>query len=368
MTEITGTPTAEMLNAEGQTIAEAVSFRKMATIRRIDNIEPIEGADKIVCATVGGWKLVTAIDNGFKIGDLVVYCEIDSWIPTKVAPFLTKPGHFPKTYNGVEGEKLRTIKLRGQISQGLIMPIEKCIEVCGCWSSLEEGTDVTEWLGIQKWEAPLSAQLAGQARGNFPSQIAKTDQERIQNLTREFNNGKLQVETYEVQEKCEGSSCTVYLLDDFGVCSRNLDLKETEGNSFWDIARAIGAEEKLRAFGQPIAIQGELIGPGIQDNIYKLTKHEFRLFDVQLPNEGGRYMDPEERRAFAAEMGFMEAPLIDAEWSFGDMTIEDVIKMADGKSLINPNVNREGLVFKARGGKRFTWKAISNAYLAKQKD
>jgi RNA ligase (TIGR02306 family) len=190
-----------------------------------------------------------------------------------------------------------------------------------------------------------------------------------QNMTRAFANGTLQAETYEVQEKCEGSSMTVYVLtDEFGVCSRNLDLKETEGNTFWDLARSQGMEEKLRAFGQDIAIQGEAIGPGIQGNIYKLDKHEFRLFDVQLPSEGGRYMDPDERAEFAAKYGFTQAPLIDANWSFGDKTIDDVIKMADGQSVINPKVKREGLVFKANSRKRYTWKAISNLYLAKSKD
>jgi len=96
--------------------------RKLATIRVIDKIESIDGADKIVCATVGGWKLVTAIDNGFKEGDLVVYLEIDSWVPTELAPFLSK-GKEPREFNGVKGERLRTIKLRGAISQGLILPL-----------------------------------------------------------------------------------------------------------------------------------------------------------------------------------------------------------------------------------------------------
>jgi hypothetical protein len=147
--------------------------RKLASIRRIDKIEPIEGADKIVKATVGGWQLVTAIDNGFKEGDLVIYMEIDSWIPTELAPFLSK-GKEPREFNGVKGEKLRTIRMRGQISQGLLLPLESV----GYTGSLADGTDLTEMLGIQKWEAPVNAQLAGMARGNFPSFIRKTDQER----------------------------------------------------------------------------------------------------------------------------------------------------------------------------------------------
>lgn len=365
MSEIkfTNTPADELRNAEGQTIAEAVSFRKMATIRRVDNIEPIEGADKIVCATVGGWKLVTAITNGFKIGDLVVYCEIDSWIPTKVAPFLTKPGHFPKTFNEVQGEKLRTIKLRGQVSQGLIMPIASCIEICGCWSPLEEGTDVSEWLGIQKYEKPMDAKLAGMAKGNFPSRIFKTDQERIQNLKREL-------ETYanmnwEITEKMEGSSMTAYVLDDvFGVCSRNLDLKETEGNTFWDTARAFDLETKLRKIGGNIAIQGELIGPGIQDNIYGLTKHEFRLFDIFYPDTM-EYAAPVIRQNICDNFQILHVPILFEQCISDDM--QTLIQSADGKSQIGTKPNREGIVFKSQDGKT-SFKAISNLYLEKQKD
>lgn len=380
MTEIniTNTPAAELTNAKGQTVAEAVRFRKMATIQKIVSISPIEGADNIEVARVLNWDVVVKRGE-FSVGSLATYFEIDSWIPTALAPFLTKPGHFPKTYNGVEGEKLRTIRLRGVVSQGLLLPVFDdstgtylmiMDEETGEYSlTVAEGDDVTDVLGIQKWEAPISAQLAGQARGNFPSRIVKTNQERIQNLTRAFANGTLQAQTYEVQEKCEGSSMTAYVLDgEFGVCSRNLDLKETEGNTFWDLARSQGMEEKLRAFGQDIAVQGEAVGPGIQSNWYKLAKHEFRLFDVQLPNEGGRYMDPTERAEFAAKYGFTQAPLIDANWSFGDKTIDDVIKMADGQSVINPKVKREGLVFKANSRNRFTWKAISNLYLATSKD
>ena len=335
----------------------------MATIRRIDKIEPIEGADKIVCATVGGWKLVTAIDNGFKEGDLVVYCEIDSWIPTSVAPFLTKPGHVPKVYEGVEGEKLRTIKLRGQISQGLIMPLSVLTMV---ESELIEGLDVSVPLGIVKYEPPVSAALAGVARGNFPSWIYKTDQERIQNLKREFP--KLQEHTWEVTEKLEGSSLTAYIRDGvFGVCSRNLDLVETEGNTFWKVAREQKLEEKLRVFGKNIAVQGELIGEGVQDNIYKIKGHNFCLFDVFLIDTA-TYMLPHERLLFAVEAGINHAPRKLGTNSIAGMTMEEVIALADGDSEIGVKPKREGLVFKSTTDHQLSFKVISNVYLSKQKD
>jgi len=153
-------------------------MRKLASIRRIDNILPIEGADAIECAVVGGWKVVVKKAE-FIVGDLAVYFEIDSWIPTELAPFLSK-GKSPREFQGIHGERLRTVKLRGQLSQGLLLPLEStCANID---SELFEGLDVSFPLNIVKWEMPVPAQLAGQVKGNFPTVIPKTDQERVQNL------------------------------------------------------------------------------------------------------------------------------------------------------------------------------------------
>ena len=144
----------------------------------------------------------------------------------------------------------------------------------------------SELLGILKYEKPLSAQLAGQARGNFPSFIPKTDEERIQNLSKQLAKWQEQNLEFEVTEKLDGSSMTVYITTEqdeqgqevprFGVCSRNLDLKDTEGNSFWEAAKKYDLERKLIEFNAEcsmnIAIQGELVGEGIQGNKYKLTE------------------------------------------------------------------------------------------------
>lgn len=165
-------------------------MRKLASIRRIADIQPIEGADAIVVAVVDGWKVVVKKDE-FQVGDLAVYLEIDSWVPHELAPFLSK-GQEPREYNGVKGERLRTIKLRGTTSQGLLLKVDQLVfatetKSIGPDSSAvlrveklnHEGADLTEILGIQKWEAPIPAQLQGQAAGMFPtSLIPKTDQER----------------------------------------------------------------------------------------------------------------------------------------------------------------------------------------------
>ena len=337
-------------------------MRKLATIRKIDALTPIDGADKIEVATVGGWKVV-AQKGLYNVGDLAVYFEIDSWIPTELAPFLSK-GKEPREFEGVKGERLKTIKLRGQLSQGLLMPLEEACKNID--SELFEGLDVSFPLNIIKWEKPMNAQLAGLARGNFPSLIPKTDQERVQNLTKEINAAIETRTRFEVTEKLEGSSMTVYLIDgEFGVCSRNLDLKETEGNSFWATARRDDIEGKMRAVDEhwSFAIQGELIGPGIQGNIYKLSQPEFRVFDV-YNIQSGAYLDPEDRRALIERMGLQHVPVLTTFMMA--LPVDELLTLAEGKSELNKDQEREGIVFKeVNGGMSF--KAISNSYLLGEK-
>ena len=340
-----------------------MSERKLATIRVIDAIDPIEGADKIVCATIGGWKLVTAIDNGFSVGDLVVYLEIDSWVPTELASFLSK-GKEPREFNGVKGERLRTIKLRGQVSQGLLLPTSVVTGEDATAYELTEGQDVTEALGIQKWERPMNAQLAGMARGNFPSFIRKTDQERIQNLSRELVKYVEAGYTFEETEKLEGSSMTVYSNEgDFGVCSRNLDLKETEGNAFWATANKLMLREVLNETGRNLAIQGELIGPGIQGNIYGLSEPSFRVFDI-FDIDAQEYVTPAERNALCFEYALIEAPLLGTLTIATVPTMTGLLARAEGKSKL-ANCEREGVVYKCVENPGISFKAISNSYLLK---
>ena len=329
-------------------------MRKMATVRVIDSILPIPDADSIECAVIGGWKVVTK-KGEYQPGDLAIYCEIDSWIPHELAPFLSKGE--PKEYNGVKGERLRTVRLRKQLSQGLLLPL-----VCLGRLIVEEGTDVSEELGIQKWEAPISAQLAGQVKGTFPSQIPKTDQERVQNLKRELENYDSVL--FEVTEKMEGSSMTCYLIDgEFGVCSRNMDLKRDENNTFWKVAIEEDIEQKLRAYGaNNVAVQGELIGPGIQGNIYNLTAHRFMVFDVYDIQEG-YYLLPEDRKTFVDAIGLKHVPVLGTHLLV-DPDIDSILLAAEGKSLLNPNQEREGVVYKAVNI-QFSFKAISNKYLLK---
>ena len=340
-------------------------MRKMASIRKIDALTPIEGADAIECATVGGWKVV-AQKGLYKEGDLAVYFEIDSWIPFELAPFLSK-GKEPREFEGIKGERLKTIKLRGQLSQGLLMPLD-VIEIP---FGLVDGEDVTEQLGIKKWEKPINAQLAGVCKGNFPSLIPKTDQERVQNLVKEIVAANELGTKFEITEKLEGSSMTCYLLDGvFGVCSRNMDLKETADNAFWKTARVEGVEDKMREEFAMVdfAVQGELVGPGIQGNIYNLKETAFYVFDI-YDIRRGEYVDPDTRRAMVTSMGLTHVPVIAYTASLYDTLgitdIASLLKFAEGKSTL-ADTEREGIVFKEVNG-GFTFKAISNKYLLGEK-
>jgi len=361
--------------------------RKLATIRRISNIEPIEGADKIELCTVDNWKVVTAKDVGHQVGDLVVYCEIDSFLPTSESEYeFLRKSSYKKLSDGTEGYRIKSVRLRSQLSQGLILPLsllskygnlvnegeELFLEIksgteCNLYIriKLEEGVDLTEILHITKWEAPLGAVLSGLAKGLFPSHIIrKTDEERVQNLTKFYESYK--AHTMYVTEKLDGSSVTYFLYNgEFGACSRNLELSPTEdGNTFWRVARELDLENKLREFGYNIALQGELIGEGIQGNPYKIkgqTVKFFNIFDIAIQE----YFPLQEFKDLIDGFDLETVPIL-TEKCILPNTIDELITMADGKSLLNPDFNREGIVVRSLD-RKISFKAISNLFLLNEK-
>jgi RNA ligase (TIGR02306 family) len=243
--------------------------RKLASIQKVLDIQPIPNADAIECLTVLGWKVV-AKKNEFKVGDLVVYFEVDSILKERPEVEFLRKSNF----------RIKTIKLRGQVSQGLCLPLSILAgEVELPHDPYAEGDDVTSVLEVVKYEPYIPAQLAGTVKGSFPDFMHKTDEVRIQTvpsiLTRHQNK------KFYVTEKVDGSSMTVYLRNgEFGVCSRNLELKETEGNSLWKTARELDLENKLKSLDRNMALQGELVGPGVQGNKYKLDKLNFFIFNI----------------------------------------------------------------------------------------
>ena len=342
--------------------------RKLATIRQIDNIQPIEGADMIELATVGGWKVVVAKDVNHKVGDLVVYCEIDSFLPIEPEFEFLRKSSYKKMADGTEGFRLKTIRLRGQVSQGLILPLKDAYEVFkrntpNMDMDWFEGLEVTEMLNIVKYEPPVPAQLSGQVKGMFPSFLKKTDEERIQNLTREFEEYKNEV--FYVTEKLDGSSVTYYVKDGvFGVCSRNLDLVESEGNSMWKFANTSGLKERLLALDRNIAVQGEIIGEGIQGNPYKIIGQTVRLFNG-FDIDKYEYLSLDDLLKLSKWLEVKTVPILDLEFRLPD-TIDELLSYADSKSVLNEKFDREGVVIRSHD-RKISFKAISNKFLLNEK-
>ena len=348
--------------------------RKMASVQRVAEVKSIKGADLICAYKINGWWVVDQVGK-YQVGDLTIYCEIDSWIPNTIAPFLSK-GKEPREYFGVKGERLRTVRLKGQLSQGLLLPYETlAVEFegntgIGDW---EEGDDVSEELDIQKWEAPVNAQLAGIMKGNWPHFIQKTDQERIQNIQREITDAFNNKDKFEVTVKLDGSSCTVYYNNsEVGVCSRNIDLKlEQEGNAFVDIAKKTGLIETLPKLNRNIAIQGELMGPGIQGNKEDFRENRLFVFDIyDIDNQC--YFSVTDRMDIFRELlalgGCMHLELTPLDQThfitLPSDNIDKLLQLAEGQS-INAKV-REGIVFKRLDGK-FSFKIINNEFLLKDR-
>ena len=346
--------------------------RVLASIKRIDEIRPIENADAIECAVLGGWQVVVK-KGEFIAGQLAMMAEIDSWIPTALAPFLSK-GKEPREYNGVKGERLKTIRLRGQLSQGLLLPLYSngfTDNLLSNWAKAEkyckEGDDVTVFLGIQKYEVVENWMKTSQAKGNFPSFIFKTDQERIQNLKREVQQWKANGDVWEVTEKLDGSSMTVFLHKELGlsgVCSRNLELRFEPDSlgTFWSVALRDNILEKLAELDQSLALQGELIGPSIQGNPYKLTEFQFYVYDI-FEIKSQKYLLPHEVQYLCKQLNVKHVPTYSI-YPLADISLEEQIMLADGFSELNAGTLREGLVFKNTGTQE-SFKVISNNFLLK---
>lgn len=334
--------------------------RKLASIQVIKDIQPIKDADSIERIRINNWDVVSQKGN-FKVGDLCIYFEIDSFLPIREEfEFLRKSSY--KKMLDVEGFRLKTIRLRGQISQGLALPLSVLGDFG--WTAYE-GLDITERLGVLKYEAPIPMELDGEAKGGFPSFIPKTDEERIQNLSEKFEEWRDAGIMFYESEKLDGMSTTYYLNDgEFGACGRNWEYLDIEGNTFFRVARELKLEESFRSFDQNLAIQGELIGEGIQGNPYKIKGQQIRLFNV-FDIDTQRRLPFDEMWA-TTTMVFdkvITVPLINNAFKLPD-TIDELLQHVEGKSVLNNQTNREGSVFRSLDG-TISFKVISNTFLLK---
>lgn len=327
--------------------------RKLASIQRIVDLQDIPNADAIQCATVLGWHCVVK-KGEFKVGDLCIYFEIDSLLPIHPAfSFLEERGRKKMFFEGkeYEGYRLRTVKLRGQISQGLCLPIsilgeeikDSIVSGNGEKRTIEDmvGTDVSSYLSVIKYEPPIPSELSGIVKGIFPSSIPKTDEERIQSSPSILNKYK---EQFYVTEKVDGASCTLFLGDDgkLNVCSRNLNLLETKDNSMWKVARETDIEKKLTEYGPTISLQGEIVGSNIQGNKLKLNGHRILYFSA-YDYKNGRYLNLDEFIAFCNKCNIPTVPLINDAYTLPE-SVDELVRFATRKSAIASDVWAEGIV------------------------
>ena len=369
--------------------------RKLVSIQRIHRIDPIAKADAIECVTIHGWELV-AKKGEFAVGDLCCFFEIDSFLPEDPRYEFLKD---LKNHQGRKGYRLKTIRLRGQVSQGLALPLCMFPEI----TNPIEFDEVTDLLNVIKYDNSIAQSdnkpglKAGPTAGKFPHFIPKTDQERIQNLSDWFTRYS-DVE-WEETLKLDGSSCTMYNIEKppslwqrirgffglpvisnhFGVCSRNLEIKRSDNyvktftnsdkestyqsSDFWRMAHLYNVERHL-----PIgyAIQGELIGPRIQANHEKVEGLDFFIFDV-YDIFNSRYLTPLERSDFVSTyLPLMKhVPVLKTTVRIFEVCpdVKSLLTRVQGQSM-NPGTISEGRVYKSLDGTK-SFKCINNDYLLK---
>lgn len=356
-------------------------MRKLATIARISTLSDIPGADSIEKATIRGWELVVK-KHEFRPGDLCVYVEVDSILPDRAEFEFMRSRKF----------RVKTIKLRGQISQGIAFPLTV---LPGNISKYDEGDDVTSILGIVKYDPQaeieakellnkkprtwLDKKLMRYAwyrklrhkkdRGAWPSWIPKTDEERIQNMMKEVRTIWENDTPVLITEKLDGSSITCFVerkrkwfgtIWEFGVCSRNFRLLE-EGGRYWEAVKTLAVKwpmiQHCKINGwSALALQGELIGPGIQKNRYELMAPTIRFFTV-LSKQGR--IPPYEAHDYLRAMHLPAVPVLHVRSL--PKTLEECLTFAEGRSAVNLDTEREGVVVRTKDDVSF--KIISNKYL-----
>lgn len=370
--------------------------RKLVTLRSIDDITPIEDADKIECAHIGGWTVVVKKGEFYK-GQKVFYFEIDSMLPLDHSYFKFLGERSKMVKDGKLYHRLKTAKLRGQISQGLIMPYtiadanwragweddmpvvaegespyydpdvvaDKMIDIME-----NHDGDFSEYFGVIKYEAPIPGELRGKVR-MWEDWITHTDEERVQNLDKITQDAILaEKNQFIATEKIDGTSCTIWakVEDDgnmrYGVCSRNWGLEEDDDNTYWKLAKTqlIGEDDlyispleyvKTQAYNQATlrnepascVLQGEIFGENIQNNPLGQKGQHIRFFNLFI---NGRQVMYDELKEKFPELLPCWVPLHDL--TLPD-TIDEMVKQPDGITTKVPNSKEaqiEGIVWRHR--------------------
>ena len=325
-------------------------MRKLASIQKITDIKPIMGADNIACAKVLGYQIVIAKKDNFSVGEKVIFIEPDSIVP-----------NIPQ-FNFMEknGFRVKTIRLRKQISQGLILPLS---QFSFSQEQFAEGEDLTALLQINKLE-DTKIHIGGDIANIFPAFVPKTDAARLQSAPE-----LLELATkapLSITGKMDGASSTFYWHKGrFAVCSRNVELKKSDKNLYWQIARKYDLENKLK--GLNLAIQGEICGPKVQKNRQQLSRHKLFVFDI-FNISSQEYLKFDKMKTVCERLELPTVPIVRENFvapeNFG---IEEWLKMSRAK--FENDTWLEGIVVKYRDDSSnppvLKFKVISPDYLLK---
>ena len=303
-------------------------MRKLASVQCIRDIQPINNADNIEKATINGFDVVVK-KGEFKIGDHCVYCECDSILPKDNPKFAF-----------LEGKPIKLKRLRGVWSYGIAFPLDVLYPHIGL-----EGEDVTELLGVTKLEPEIvTKQNDTIIRVPFPAWIPKTDETRFQSIIdilKPFEG----VDCI-VTEKLDGCSTTHWLDDDgnYHLASRNREIVD-KNEIFYRGAIEAGIPELIKIFPNGIVIQGELIGPGIAGNKYNLDKFKIYMFNLRFNNKF--YDGVQHSLKLLNECQFDTVPVIHEHYKL-HIDKDHLLELSMGKSSLNPNIPREGIVIRPR--------------------
>ena len=312
--------------------------RKLASVQYVHHITSIEGADRIECVHVLGWQCV-ANKGQFKVGDHCVYMEVDAFLPICEQFEFLRNSSYKKSEILGEGFRLKTQKFRGQISQGLVQPLSILPE-----GNYELGDDVTDLLGIRKWEVEERVTNSGTVIGEFPDGIPKTDELRVQSYPELIGEFKA-VKGYYISTKMDGCSVTMYWKDGhFGICGRNCEYADDDKCAMWKYAHEHGIPERVAEAHLPaIAIQGEFCGAGIQKNRLKLTKPEWYVFTM-IDLVTHRRLSLENMKEICENLKLTMVPIEEVDDDFAYDSVEILLERAKGKCP--SGMNKEGIVIR----------------------
>jgi RNA ligase (TIGR02306 family) len=335
-------------------------MRKLVTLRQITSLSPIPGADRIETALIGNWKVVVK-KGEFNPGDMCVYFETDSLIPVE-DPRFSFLADRAKEYKGKQYARLKTIRLKKQLSQGLALPTQDFPELLVPTDGGDD-PDLAQLIGVLLYDEEVSQNLRGQPKGNWPPFLRKTDQERVQNMPWIYED---QESWYEVTVKHDGTSLTVFNFNGTtGVCSRNLELKVDESNAenlYVKTDISTGLREALTKYGKNLAVQGEICGPGIQScrgGELEVKLYVFDIFNI----ESGDYLDRNARKQVLADLASLGFAGNEAEYLGTHPVPPDFdALMAIAESTKFNGRQVEGLVYK-RLDAQMSFKVIANSYL-----